>query len=207
MNTARIEVRKDNLLPVQHFSGFVSGWFAAFTRDKDGDLFKPGSLAKTAREQAGKTPLMVKHNLHGGDVLETIGRVALMHEDELGLAGIGVYDTTELAQIVRQKAVDGTVTHFSVGVVILRYEPVTLEDGSEGRDIHEAAIKDVVLTNFPRNPDARITEAKSQPPQPPPPPHADEAAAARHGAADAARTLALRRVRIQILSLETEHQQ
>ena len=149
-------------------TGSFSGYAMTWAYDEDGFRFQQGSLARTIKDRQGKIPVMTRHAKHGGTVLETVGFLTDMREDNVGLFVCGEFVDTELGRTARDLARAGGIKCMSAGTRPLRYK-------REGRvvHVHEAKLLEVTLTNIPADPDAEVetvrTEEAAGPPAPPPP--------------------------------------
>ncbi len=149
-------------------TGSFTGYAMTWAYDKDGFRFEQGSLAKSIKDRAGKIPVMTRHAKHGGTVLETVGFLMDMTEDNVGLLVRGEFLDTELGQAARTLACAGGIKCMSTGTKPLRYDRV-----QRLVVVREAKLLEVTLTNIAEDPDAEIlnvrTEDDAGPPAPPPP--------------------------------------
>ncbi len=149
-------------------TGSFTGYAMTWAYDKDGVRFEQGSLARSIKDRAGKIPVMIVHARDGGTVMETVGFLAELTEDHVGLMVRGGFLSTDLGQAARAQAVADGIKFMSIGAKPLRYERA-------GRVlvVHEAKLLEVTLTNIPADPDAEIltvrTEDAAGTPAPPPP--------------------------------------
>jgi len=144
--------------------GFIEGYAAVWNEvDLDKEVMRKGAFAKSIEERvaAGKVKLMVKHYAHGGDALEVIGTVTEMREDEHGLWFHAKLSSDELAQRIRVKVIEGHIDGCSIGFLPVRWDFMTLDDGSQVLEHLECKAYEVTLTVKPVMPLAVITGAKS----------------------------------------------
>lgn len=143
--------------------GFIEGYAAVFDNvDRQGEVIRPGAFTKTINEavKTGKVLLMVRHFAHGGDVLETIGKVIEAEEDETGLYIKAQFSERSLAQEVRSMAKEGLVTSMSIGYETIQERSI-IEEGITVTELIELKLGEVTLTNVPANELAIVTGAKS----------------------------------------------
>ncbi len=149
-------------------TGSFTGYAMTWAYDKDGFRFEQGSLARSIKDRAGKIPVMIRHAKHGGTVLETVGFLMDLTEDNVGLLVRGDFLDTELGQAARDQARAGGIKCMSTGTKPLRYQRA-----DRVVVVREAKLLEVTLTNIPEDPDAEIqtvrTEDAADPPAPPPP--------------------------------------
>ena len=71
-------------------AGSLHGYASTWAVDKNYNTqFMPGCWAKSIMERITSVPVMIKHVVHGGDVLEEVGILKGAHEDDVGLAVSG----------------------------------------------------------------------------------------------------------------------
>ncbi|KKL50665.1 hypothetical protein LCGC14_2303230, partial [marine sediment metagenome] len=86
--------------------GSVEGYLSAFNViDHQGDVVRPGAFTKSIAErgQAGKIPLMVRHFAAGGDILDCVGTITELKEDDYGLWFSAEFHPDQRSQDVRDK--------------------------------------------------------------------------------------------------------
>ncbi len=138
--------------------GTFHGYAATWDVDSERERFVRGAFAKSIMERVSVIPAMIRHFRDGADVMEQIGMLTGAHEDEIGVAVSGKYLEDELSQSIRGKVKAG-VRGLSVGYKVLQDRVV---DGI--REITEAVLLEVTITNRPTNKLAGITHAKSDEP-------------------------------------------
>lgn len=139
-------------------NGFVEGYASTWDVDLQNEQVIKGAYSKSIREvvAAQKVPLMVRHIKNGGDILDCVGLLTWAKEDDIGLYIHADFDSTILAQEIRQKVVDHECNYFSISFRSIQ------GDFENGIYVHkEAAIVEVTLTLFPANLKAEIIVAKS----------------------------------------------
>lgn len=102
---------KNSLKDVDTTGRTVCGYFASFnTVDSDGDMFAPGSFAKSISENSSRIMHLLQHN-----TLQPIGRPTVLKEDNLGLYFETPIAKTQLGDDVLQLYRDGVYKEHSVG--------------------------------------------------------------------------------------------
>ncbi len=139
-------------------AGTFHGYAATWHVDSAGERFVRGAFAKSIAERGNTIPVMIRHFRDGADIMEQVGVLTGAHEDEVGLAVSGKFLTDELSQSIRDKVLAG-VRGLSVGFR-------TLQERFAGkvREMTEALLDEVTITNKPANKLAVITGAKSKEP-------------------------------------------
>lgn len=137
--------------------GSLEGYAVTWSFDGDGIRFQKGSFKKTIAERAGKIPLLVKHDSDGSSVFETVGWVKRGTPDDHGLLIEASFLDTDLAQNVRKRAKNGGVKSLSINAVSVKDE--VKDDIIVSR---EAKLREVTLTNIPKDPESEITAVRSE---------------------------------------------
>jgi len=104
--------------------------------------------------------LMVKHFAHGGDVLECIGTITEMKEDDFGLWFHGELSSVQMAQDVRVKVQEGHLNRASVGYGPMHWDFIDI-DGRTVLEHLECKVFEVTITVIPANELAELTAVKS----------------------------------------------
>lgn len=142
-------------------AGTITGYALTWAFDADGYQFERGSFAKTIQERTGKIPLLIAHAKKAvgrpTSVLETVGFLTALAEDDTGLLVTAPFLETELAQTTREQAMAGGIKSMSVGTRPLKYT----QDGALVR-VSEAKLIEVTLTNIPVDDDAEILTVRSE---------------------------------------------
>jgi HK97 family phage prohead protease len=142
-------------------AGYVATWDVDLARER----FERGAFSRTAELNvaAGKVMLLVRHLRDGADVLETVGQVVEVKEDEKGLWIRAKFSAAQSAQDARTKVIEGLITGLSIGYRPIKwdYEQV---DGKKVLVYREAELLEATLTNRPTNPAAAVISAKNTQP-------------------------------------------
>ena len=147
--------------------GFLEGYAVVWdVVDKDGEVFRRGAFKRSIEQMvpAGKAKLMVRHFRDGGDTLESVGTITQAREDDKGLFIHADFSPDAQSQSIRGKAASGHIKSLSVGFVPLQFSTAT--DPQTGKRIiehKECKLLESTVTNRPRNDEAVITSAKSEP--------------------------------------------
>jgi len=144
-------------------AGWIEGYLAVFGNvDRGGERIVKGAFEKSASERvkSGKVPLMAKHFAHGGDVADVIGTVTQAKEDEYGLWIHADFSSIQLAQDIRTKINEGSISGLSVGFELIRYEEERLDGKTTILNLLECRLSEATITVKPMNEQAVITAAK-----------------------------------------------
>lgn len=145
-------------------AGSVEGYLSTFDNvDSDGDVIRRGAWAMTIKQNAGRGwPLMTRHALYGGGVLDVAGSIREAKEDERGLWIRAAFSDDEASQAVRRKVAGGHIRNFSAGFRVVNHRSnVRHESGVDVTELLELALVEGTITPFPANTEAVITSAKS----------------------------------------------
>jgi HK97 family phage prohead protease len=144
--------------------GTIQGYASTFGGEPDshGDIVMPGAFAKSIADHraANSMPLMLW--AHDADSLP-IGTWHVLREDATGLwaegqLNLSVAKAREILSALRSKATG------SLSIGFLRATAVRAPGKKSGtRELHRADLVEISLVNFPANPRAKITSAKSSP--------------------------------------------
>ncbi len=144
-------------------AGWIQGYAAVWNNvDLQGEIMRKGAFATTIQERvsAGKVKLMVKHFAHGGDVLECIGTITEMKEDDFGLWFHADLSSVQMAQDVRTKVQEGHLNRASVGYGPVHWDFIDI-DGRTVLEHLECKVFEVTITVIPANEMAELTAVKS----------------------------------------------
>ena len=142
-----------------YLEGYASVWDIV---DRSGDRVRKGAFTKTIQERvrAGKVHLMVRHIIHGGDILEVIGKVAEAKEDDYGLFIGAPLFSCATAQSLRQMMKEGLQPSLSIGYIVVQSVEAN-EEGKSVRDLLELKLWEVTVTTVPALEEAVVTAAKT----------------------------------------------
>jgi HK97 family phage prohead protease len=149
--------------------GWIEGYAAVWNNlDRQNEVMVKGCFARSIAQAvpAGKVKLMATHFRDGGDALECIGTITQAKEDDYGLWIHADLASTDDAQNIRAKVVEGHISSLSVGYVPIRWEVrnTEMENGEVVQTIAhlETRLAEVTTTVRPANELATITAAKSE---------------------------------------------
>lgn len=145
-------------------AGYIEGYAAIWdVVDHQRERIFRGAFSKSILERvaAKKVPLQIKHFIHGGDAVETIGIITEAKEDDYGLWIHAELSSTSTAQDIRTKVLEGIVNGLSIGLSVLEYDETYTDEGYVIGNIKEARIDEVTVTVKPANEYALITAAKN----------------------------------------------
>ncbi len=155
-NIERVQRATESTIEVGE-EGELEGYAVTWGFDGDGIRFTKGSFKKTVAERAGKIPLLVKHDSDGSSVFKTVGWVKEGEADDHGLVIRASFLDDSLSQNVRERAKNGGVKGLSINAVSVKD---TMEDGVLVSK--EAKLREVTLTNIPKDPESEITAVRSE---------------------------------------------
>lgn len=155
-NIERVERATESSIEVGE-KGALEGYAVTWDFDEDGIRFTRGSFKKTIAERAGKIPLLVKHDRDGSAVFQTVGWVQEGTPDDHGLKIRATFLDDDLSQSVREKAKNGGVKGLSINALSVKDKP---KDGVLVST--EAKLREVTLTNIPKDPNSEITAVRSE---------------------------------------------
>lgn len=149
-------------------AGWVEGYAAVWDNvDSQFERMLKGCFARSIKEAvaARKVKLMARHFRDGGDAFECIGTIVEAREDDIGLWIRAEFASSDDAQSIRAKIVEGHIKGLSVGYMAIRFEIVNeeQEDGTTIQTVNhtECKLVEVTVTVRPANELAGITAAKS----------------------------------------------
>ena len=144
-------------------TGTITGYAASFIREPDsyGDVVRKGAFADCIRQlkASGKTlPLLFNHK--SDSLMDYIGTVTDLKEDDYGLKFTAVFDDTTEAQKARRLAQERSVTTFSFAYEILDQETIML-NGRKANELRKLNITEVSLTLYPAQPASTLIDVKN----------------------------------------------
>jgi HK97 family phage prohead protease len=147
--------------------GWVEGYASEFNKiDHQDEVVRKGAFVKTIAEKGDrKIPLMAKHFANGGDIVDCVGAITWMSEDDYGLKFRAEYLPDEKSQEVRKKVEALRAKNVRVGTSI-GYRRVQWgykdEDGRRILEHTEIALVEVTMTLKPANEGAFVTGGKDE---------------------------------------------
>lgn len=157
----QVRVERENQTAVREVEGQLSGYAVTWAYSDDGIQFQRGAFSKTIAERAGedsKIPLLVRHDMDGSSLFTTVGWVRSGTEDDTGLMIQADFLADEFSQEIRARAMNDGIRGLSVNAKSIK--------GSRGPDgilqSTEALLREVSLTNIPKDPDSEITAVRGE---------------------------------------------
>jgi HK97 family phage prohead protease len=139
-------------------NGYIIGYAATWETDQDGDKINKGSFIRTIQQRvkAGKVVLMSEHFQDGGGTMEAIGTVVSAEEDDYGLLIRAEFAETENAQEVRKLC-----KKIKMGLSVGADHVGPIQYSKTGFIANECKLREITITPFPANDNARIVITKS----------------------------------------------
>lgn len=110
----------------------VCGYFASFnTLDSDGDMFAPGSFAKSLNENGSRIMHLLQHN-----TMQPIGRPTVLKEDNTGLYFETPIAKTQLGDDVLQLYRDGVYKEHSVGFEMINSQQSSVDSRQSAEPVN-----------------------------------------------------------------------
>jgi len=153
------------LPPVDGEENVVRGYASIFdVVDSGGDMVHRGAFRKTLKERLkkGLIKLMDSHEWTCGGV---VGTVTEAKEDDTGLQFTAQFASTDDAQNLRQKAIEGHINQVSFGYDAKKFD-YTVEDGDtkerkQVRHLRELKLYEISLVPFGMNEQAYVSGVKA----------------------------------------------
>lgn len=145
--------------------GYASVWDVV---DRQNEVVRKGAFTKSINERAasGKIPLMVRHYAYGGDVVDAVGVVNTLTEDNYGLKFDASWFADPHSQNIRQKCSEifgkGIKLGSSIGYRVINYSIIKNDTGKTIVELNELAIGEITISLKPANEAAVVGSAKSE---------------------------------------------
>jgi len=132
-------------------NSIVKGYGSYFdNKDSDGDIIRRGAYQKTITENGYRVKYLYQHNM-----MQPIGKMQELYEDEKGLMFIAEIPKTSLGKDVIELMKAGVITENSVGIL-----PIVKEDKGDYREIKEVKLFEVSAVTLAANDQAKIMDVK-----------------------------------------------
>jgi len=132
-------------------NSIVKGYGSYFdNKDSDGDIIRKGAYQKTITENGYRVKYLYQHNM-----MQPIGKMQELYEDEKGLMFIAEIPKTSLGKDVIELMKAGVITENSVGIL-----PIVKEDKGDYREIKEVKLFEVSAVTLAANDQAKIMDVK-----------------------------------------------
>jgi HK97 family phage prohead protease len=139
------------LLDADEKNGIVKGYGSYFdNKDSDADIIRRGAYQKTIKENGERVKYLYQHNM-----MQPIGKMSELYEDEKGLVFVAEIPKTTLGKDVIELMKAGVITENSVGIL-----PIVKEDKGEYREIKEVKLFEISAVTLAANDQAKILDVK-----------------------------------------------
>ena len=139
------------LLDADESKGIVKGYGSYFdNKDSDSDIIRRGAYQKTIKENGSRVKYLYQHNM-----MQPIGKMTELYEDEKGLVFVAEIPKTTLGKDVVELMKAGVITENSVGIL-----PIVKEDKGEYREIKEVKLFEISAVTLAANDQAKILDVK-----------------------------------------------
>lgn len=139
------------LLDADEYAGIVKGYGSYFgNKDSDNDIIMKGAYKKTIAENGSRVKYLYQHNM-----MQPIGKMKEMYEDEKGLVFVAEIAKTQLGKDVVELMKSGVLTENSVGIM-----PIQKENKNGYREISEVKLYEISAVTLAANEEAKILDVK-----------------------------------------------
>lgn len=139
------------LMDADESKGIVKGYGSYFDNmDSDRDIIRRGAYQKTIQENGDRVKYLYQH-----DMMQPIGKMSELYEDEKGLVFVAEIPKTRLGKDVMELMKAGVITENSVGILPIRKEA---KDGY--REIQEVKLYEISAVTLAANDQAKILDVK-----------------------------------------------
>lgn len=139
------------LMDADEKNGIVKGYGSYFdNKDSDADIIRRGAYQKTIKENGERVKYLYQHNM-----MQPIGKMRELYEDEKGLVFVAEIPKTTLGKDVMELMKAGVITENSVGIL-----PIVKEDKGDYREIKEVKLFEISAVTLAANDQAKILDVK-----------------------------------------------
>ena len=132
-------------------NGIVKGYGSYFgNKDADNDVISKGAYQKTIKENGYRVKYLYQHNM-----MQPIGKMNELYEDEKGLVFVAEIPKTSLGKDVIELMKSGVITENSVGIL-----PIQKEDKGDYRELKEVKLFEISAVTLAANDMAKIMDVK-----------------------------------------------
>ena len=132
-------------------NGIVKGYGSYFgNKDADSDIIMRGAYQKTIKENGYRVKYLYQHNM-----MQPIGKMNELYEDEKGLVFVAEIPKTSLGKDVIELMKSGVITENSVGIL-----PIQKEDKGDYRELKEVKLFEISAVTLAANDMAKIMDVK-----------------------------------------------
>lgn len=132
-------------------NSIVKGYGSYFdNKDADDDVIMRGAYQKTIKENGERVKYLYQHNM-----MQPIGKMNELYEDEKGLVFVAEVPKTQLGKDVIELMKAGVITENSVGIL-----PIQKEDRGDYRELKEVKLFEISAVTLAANDQAKIMDVK-----------------------------------------------
>lgn len=139
------------LLDADMHAGVIKGYGSYFGNlDSDRDVITKGAYNKTIKENGERVKYLYQH-----DMMQPIGKMRELYEDDKGLVFVAEIAKTQLGKDVVELMKSGVITENSVGIM-----PIQKQNKSDYREITEVKLYEISAVTLAANDQAKILDVK-----------------------------------------------
>lgn len=139
------------LLDADMHAGVIKGYGSYFGNlDSDRDVITKGAYTKTIKENGERVKYLYQH-----DMMQPIGKMRELYEDDKGLVFVAEIAKTQLGKDVVELMKSGVITENSVGIM-----PIQKQNKSDYREITEVKLYEISAVTLAANDQAKILDVK-----------------------------------------------
>ncbi len=141
----------DEIIDLDEKNNIVKGYGSYFdNKDSDMDIIRRGAYQKTIQENGQRVKYLYQH-----DMMQPIGKMNELFEDEKGLVFTAEIPKTQLGNDVIELMKAGVITENSVGIM-----PIVKEMMNDYREIREVKLYEISAVTMAANDQAKILDVK-----------------------------------------------
>lgn len=141
------------LSDIDEKNGIVKGYGSYFdNKDSDYDVIRKGAYQKTIKENGERVKYLYQH-----DMMQPIGKMNELYEDNKGLVFVAEIPKTQLGKDVVELMKAGVITENSVGIL-----PIQKEQKDGFREIREVKLFEISAVTLAANDQAKILDVKGE---------------------------------------------
>ena len=141
----------DVVMDFDEKNNIVKGYGSYFdNKDSDQDIIRKGAYQKTIQENGSRVKYLYQH-----DMMQPIGKMKELYEDEKGLVFVAEVPKTQLGTDVIELMKAGVITENSVGIM-----PIVKENKGDYREIREVKLYEISAVTLAANDQAKILDVK-----------------------------------------------
>lgn len=134
-------------------NSIVKGYGSYFgNKDADNDIIMRGAYQKTIKENGARVKYLYQHNM-----MQPIGKMNELYEDEKGLVFVAEIPKTSLGKDVIELMKAGIITENSVGIL-----PIVKQDKGDYRELKEVKLFEISAVTLAANDQAKIMDVKGE---------------------------------------------